>query len=66
MKCPQFIMASLHLRNDITNPDTDCIKEVCAWWSASEQQCAAMIVAANLAGLVAIGDRLLDKMPHEE
>jgi len=44
----------------------DCLKEGCAWWSEAEGNCSMLLIAAYLGGLVAIGDKLLDKMPHEE
>ena len=37
----------------------------CAWWSKAEGKCSMLLMAAYLGGLVAIGDKLLDKMPHE-
>ncbi len=66
MKCPLFMLGrqiSIEARRDYK---PDCLKEECAWWSEAEGNCSMLLMAAYLGGLVAIGDRLVDKMPHEE
>jgi len=65
MKCP-LIKNILEIDTGETKQDlVDCLKEECAWWIAGDERCAVLVAAAHLIGLVAVGDELLKKMPHE-
>lgn len=66
MKCP---LPVIEVVPDSFPPEhgwRDCIKEECAWWIHSDQRCSILVIAAHLVGLVAVGDEILEKMPHEE
>ena len=64
MKCPLLIMASLHLRRDIANPNTDCLKEKCAWWSTEMNQCDPTGLIPFSKHLIERLDELIEKMPR--
>lgn len=63
MKCPMLQRYLIQGENEALEVFDDCLKGECAWYSDSEQACSILIMASNLAGLVAIGDALLEKLP---
>ena len=65
MKCPLRHGFDVNLIGKTGAVTQDCLKEECAWWSSEADACAVMITAGNLAGLVAIGDTILEKIPDE-
>ena len=66
MKCPLLVIGYLAIGDQKVNAKSECLKKGCAWWSSEADACAVMITAGSLAGLVATGDTILEKMPHEK
>ena len=63
MKCP--LLGTMGTGDKIKPEWADCLREKCAWWSASLKSCAVLKAAVELASLVAIGNEIAQKMPSE-
>ena len=66
MNCPLQQLGALAAGDKGNRYDVSWDQADCAWWIVGDERCAVLVAAAHLVGLVAIGDRLLEKMPHEE
>jgi len=64
MKCPLFRMAELIKRDRVSQGDTECLKEECAWWDAPLQICGFRTIGCTLEVISMVLEKLESKMPH--
>jgi len=43
----------------------DCLKEECAWWNKTQEECNLVTIAVELFNVSSYLNDIRDKMPHE-
>ena len=64
MKCP--LLGTMGMEGKIKPEWADCLRDQCAWWSATKKSCVVAVVAAQLTTLALAGENIVDRMPSEK
>jgi len=66
MKCPLLQVAWMVNNKTESHEVFDCLKEECAWWDKTAENCVVLQLAFELDEVHCWLEKLADKMPHEE
>jgi len=65
MKCPLQLMGQYVIILSNLGSACECLKEECAWWGNTSQQCAIPRLANELYSLVEVMEEIRDYSPSE-
>jgi len=65
MKCPLKRREQFYGSLPLPDIDDSCLKEDCAWWDMTAQQCSELTKARRLDLIAAKLTEIESKMPHE-
>jgi len=62
MKCPLLVIGYLSVPDKEVNRKSECLKESCAWWVKTTEECAISKISQSLFVLAAILKVVRDRM----